>query len=422
MFEGLIPVACDNDIAPGNIQSAVTFPCTVSTIYYVAVDGVSGGTGTVALHYFLNRIPTISALPNTTINEDASTPAIPFTVGDAETAPNNLVLLKASSNTTLVPLDNIVLSGSDASRSIIVTPAPNQNGSTTITLTVTDANGASASAFFILTVNAVNDPPTLDPISDLALSENAAPQTIDLSGITSGAPNEIQTLSVAASSNNPALIPTPSVTYTSPNATGTLTLNPAPNTSGSAVITVTVSDGGSENATFARSFSVIVSAAKHPPTISPISNQFTSEDTPAGPIPFLIGDVETPASNLVVAASSSDQSLVPDGNIVLGGSNTARTVTITPASMSGGGGPWNATANPTGLPPYSYNWIFVMGDGGSVTNPTSQTATINQSAPTCESTSSTYRVTVTDGLNRSASRDLVRDVTGPRPPPGQYCP
>src|SRR5207245_5941817 len=46
---------------------------------------------------------------------------------------------------------------------------------------------------------------------------------------------------------------------------------------------------------------------------------------------FLIGDVETPASSLVVAASSSDQSLVPDGNILLGGSNTARTVTITPA-------------------------------------------------------------------------------------------
>jgi hypothetical protein len=100
----------------------------------------------------------------------------------------------------------------------------------------------------------------------------------------------------------------------------------------------------------------------------------------------------------------------------------APTVTITPASMSGGGGPWNATANPTGLPPFTYNWIFVSGDGGSVTNPTSQTATINQAAPTCEFTSSTYRVTVTDALNRSASRDLVRTVTGPRPAPGHYCP
>ena len=49
---------------------------------------------------------------------------------------------------------------------------------------------------------------------------------------------------VTASSSNPALIPNPTVTYTSPNATGSLAYTPVANTSGSAVITVTVSDGG----------------------------------------------------------------------------------------------------------------------------------------------------------------------------------
>jgi hypothetical protein len=64
---------------------------------------------------------------------------------------------------------------------------------------------------------------------------------------------------------------------------------------------------------------------------------------------------------------------------------TAPTVTITASSMSGTGGSRNAMANPTGVPPFSYNWTFVSGDGGTVTNPTSQTATINQTVILCDS-------------------------------------
>ena len=46
-------------------------------------------------------------------------------------------------------------------------------------------------------------------------------QTINLTGIAAGG-SETQTLTVTATSSNPALIPNPTVTYTSPNATGSL--------------------------------------------------------------------------------------------------------------------------------------------------------------------------------------------------------
>ena len=70
-----------------------------------------------------------------------------------------------------------------------------------------------------------NQAPTLNAISDVTINENAAQQTVNLSGISTGATNEVQTLTVTASSSNTGLIPTPTVTYTSPNATGTLTLH-----------------------------------------------------------------------------------------------------------------------------------------------------------------------------------------------------
>ena len=49
---------------------------------------------------------------------------------------------------------------------------------------------------------------------------------------------------MTATSSNTALIPNPTVTYTSPDATGSLSYQPVANQSGTAVITVTVRDAG----------------------------------------------------------------------------------------------------------------------------------------------------------------------------------
>src|SRR6185295_16791968 len=148
--------------------------------------------------------------------------------GDDGTLAQDLVLSRTSSNLILVPQTNIVFGGSGANRTVTITPATNQFGTATITLTVADTNGATASTSFVLTVSPVNDPPTLDPISNRTLNEDAGQQTNTLTGITSGATNEIQTLAVTASSSNPALIPTPTVTYTN-GSSATLRYTPASN-------------------------------------------------------------------------------------------------------------------------------------------------------------------------------------------------
>ena len=73
-----------------------------------------------------------------------------------------------------------------------------------------------------------------------------------------------------------------------------------------------------------------VSFVNSPPTISGITNVVTAEDVPAGPIGVVIGDAETPASSLVLSASSSDTNLINAAHIVFGGSGASRTVTLTP--------------------------------------------------------------------------------------------
>ncbi len=123
-----------------------------------------------------NSSPTISDVANQTINEDTDTGALPFSVGDAETPAASLIVSASSSNTALIPnqLANLQLGGSGANRSITVTPAQDAVGSSVITLTVTDGGGATASDTFTVTVNQVNDPPSMTLGADQVLPSGSS--------------------------------------------------------------------------------------------------------------------------------------------------------------------------------------------------------------------------------------------------------
>src|SRR3989442_650651 len=109
---------------------------------------------------------------------------------------------------------------------------------------------------------------------------------------------------------------------------------PAANQSGSATITITVADP--EGASASSSFLLTVNPVNGPPTISSLADQSTDEDTPTAAISFSIGDVESTAGSLTVTGHSSNQGLVPDGNIVFGGGGPNRTFTIMPAANQSG--------------------------------------------------------------------------------------
>jgi glucose/arabinose dehydrogenase/subtilisin-like proprotein convertase family protein len=267
--------------------------------------------------------PTISDIADQVTTIGTATAAIPFTVNDTDTPVASLVLTGTSSNVGLVPNANMVFGGSGNNRTVTVTPAAGQTGTATITVTVSDG-ALTASDTLLLTVNAVNTAPTISDILDQTINEDSATTAL---GFTVGdGQTAAGSLTVSGSSSNPTLVPNANIVFGGSGANRTLTATPAANQSGSATITVTVSDGA---LTASDTFVLTVNPVNDPPTISTVANQSISPGGSTGPLALTVGDVETAAGNLTVTGSSSNPTLVPNGNIVFGGSGSARTVTVT---------------------------------------------------------------------------------------------
>ena len=267
-------------------------------------------------------------------------------MGDAETAVGSLTVSGTSSNTTLVPNANIVFGGGGANRTVTISPAANLSGTSTITVTVNDGT-ANTSDSFVLTVNAVNDLPSFVKGSDQSLpSGTNTAQTVPTwaTAISDGDPDFTQTLTFNVTNNNNGLFTTqPTVNST------TGTLNYTPNgTSGSATVSVSLTDdtaaGGAALTSAVQTFTITVSA-NTPPTISDILDRSTNEDTATTAIAFTVGDAETAVGSLTVSGTSSNTTLVPNANIVFGGSGANRTVTISPAANLSGTSTITVTVN-----------------------------------------------------------------------------
>jgi hypothetical protein len=345
---GLIPTPAVSYTSP-NTTGSITFTPVAygygsATVTVTVNDG--GTSNNVVSRAFtvtvnpVNQPPTLNTLANVTINENASLQTVNlFGITSGATNENQTLTVTAtSSNTGLIPTPTVNYTSPNTTGSITFAPAGYNNGSATITVTVNDGGTSNniVSRMFTVTVNPVNQPPTLNALADLTLNENAGLQTVNLSGITSGATNENQTLTVTASSSNTSLIPTPAVNYTSPNTTGSITFTPVASAYGSATVTVTVNDGGTSNNVVSRSFTVTVNQVNTPPTITSITNQLIAMDSATPAIPFTIADAETPAANLTLSGSSDNTTLVQTAGIVFGGSNGNRTVTVTPKAAQTG--------------------------------------------------------------------------------------
>ena len=237
-----------------------------------------------------NSSPTISDITNRTIVEDGSTSVLSFTVGDVETAAADLVVTAASSNTTKVPLANIVLGGTGASRTVQVFGGADQVGQSTITLTVTDAGGASGGDSFIVTITSVNDTPTISDIVNQTINANTS--TSALAFTIGDVETAASALVVTGSSSNTTLIPNASIVFGGADGNRTVTVTPAANQSGSATITVSVSDG---TASTSDTFVLTVNAVS-----TPIESWRTAKFGANAGNPAIAGDTADPNNNGIV--------------------------------------------------------------------------------------------------------------------------
>ncbi len=186
---------------------------------------------------------------------------------------------------------------------------------------------ADAVRYRLLTSGGTNTAPTITTIVNQMFNEDG--KTGPRNFTVGDAETPAASLTVRALSSNPTLVPLSGIVFSGSGANRSAVIIPAANQSGTTTITITVTDAGGLTASTA--FLVTVKPVNDPPTITAIAMQTVNTDLATSALPFTIGDLETPASNLAVSASSSDQAVVPNAGIVLGGSGASRTVTVTPA-------------------------------------------------------------------------------------------
>src|SRR5262249_40546051 len=209
--------------------------------------------------------------------------------GPPNEAGQHLTVIATSSNPSLIPNPTVTYASPSATGSLNFTPVANEFGSSTITVVVFDnggiANGGinAVTNTFTVTVNAVNQPPTMNAISNVVTNEDSGLQTVNLTGITAGPPSESgQTVTITATSSDPSIIPNPTINYTSPATTGTLSFTPVANAFGTSIVSVVIHDnggtgnGGTDSVT--NTFTVIINPVNDPPTLDPIGNIVIDEN------------------------------------------------------------------------------------------------------------------------------------------------
>lgn len=244
--------------------------------------------------------PSIASIPQQGFVSTAGI-TVPITIGD----PHDVLactLSVTSGDSAAIPTTGITFGGIGANRTMTIPPLASP-GQSLLTVTVTNSDGMTSATSF-LAVGALTS------------------FTVTASAGANGSISPTGAVTVLQGQNK---------TFTAIPSTGYL-------------VSQLVVDGvpmvGINSYTFnnvqANHTISAVFALNTAPTISAIADLSTNYQTPTGAIAFTIGDAETDASLLTVTKASSNQTLVPDANIVIGGSGANRTVTVTPANGQSG--------------------------------------------------------------------------------------
>jgi uncharacterized repeat protein (TIGR01451 family) len=292
----------DTSIVPNPVVSGASSPLTLTFNPVANKFGdvtitvtVTSGSNTMTDTFVLTVSPVAdqpSVTPGST-TEDTMTPAGQLVISRnmADGSEVSHFLITGITNGTLyqnngtTPINNgDFITFAQGNAGLRFLPAPNSiaNGSFTVQGSIGNISASGPTTTATITVGSVNDQPTLDAITPnpLNILEDAGAQNVSLSGITDGG-GEGQTLVVTASSNNTGLIPNPTVTYTSPNTTGSISFTPVANASGTADITVTVNDNSGGTQTISRTFTVNVAAVNDAPSFTKGPDQTVGEDAGA---------------------------------------------------------------------------------------------------------------------------------------------
>jgi hypothetical protein len=129
----------------------------------------------------------------------------------------------------------------NANGSFTYTPAADYHGSDSFTYRAGDGSLTSNPVTVTITVNAVNDAPTVAVVAGGTCGRDDHSGTVTLT--VADVESEAAELTLSAASSNPALVPTGNIIFAGSDAARTMTVSAVDGRSGTAILTLTVSDG-----------------------------------------------------------------------------------------------------------------------------------------------------------------------------------
>lgn len=321
--------------------------------YFGFTAATGGAVNTHAVRILESCLTRVLNLPPTvtTVNDfdscfNQTTQAVTITVADDTTPVADIVVTATSSNTSLVPNNQISISASGATRSVTLTPVSGQFGSTTITLTIADQEGATVTETFNVTIDDTVNPTVVTQNITVQLDANGQ-ATITPAQIDNGSTDncDIDTITLDTTSFNCSNVG---------NNTVTLTVTDVKGNSSSNTAVVTVEDNINPTVLFTQNITIQLNASGTASiSTSDIDNgsfdncgiasmtldytQFTCANVGTNPVVLTVtdvnGNVSTASATVTIVDIINPVALAQNVTLTLGANGQ---LVITPSTVNNG--------------------------------------------------------------------------------------
>ncbi|MEO5714862.1 MAG: LamG-like jellyroll fold domain-containing protein [Luteolibacter sp.] len=128
---------------------------TLSVYVKDGIGSLAGRTWYDGIGYAIapDETPTLSAIPDQTLQFNTASSPIALTVGDSDSPLDSLTLSGSATNPALIPSGNIIFSGTGSSRTAVITPAAGMSGTTSVTFVVSDGTETRSQTFNVTVFN-----------------------------------------------------------------------------------------------------------------------------------------------------------------------------------------------------------------------------------------------------------------------------
>ena len=270
-----------------------------------------------------NTAPQFKAIPAQTTDEDQDL-LISISLNDDLLPSAELLATAASSNPELIAVSSLEFDRETGRYRLLLRPQLNAYGESTITVRASDGLQETALQFPV-SVNPVNDPPTLSKMRDLETPPGET-QTVPLE--ISDPDTALENLVISVTSSNPFVLPSTQIRAVHQGGKWFLQFTPATR-AGATSLFLSVSDG---SATVTQSVSL---STPHPPqVIGP--REITIREDEQAELVLALHDPDTAPSDLIFAVSVDNPSLLPPSSLEINSAQNSVKILLRPAQNAYG--------------------------------------------------------------------------------------